>query len=125
MCYKDNVNPYPELPGAPPEAAQYTLSPLPWLNTALEVDWGRRLRSSAVRMMIVWFMHHVCYVLWYLAPEVTCRYRNIITQITGEILTLAILTMQRIVMIARMLIMPRMVMIPMQKLLISSPANAS
>ena len=47
-------------------------------------------------MMIIWFMHHVCYVLWYLAPEVTCRYRNIITQITGEILTLAILMMQRI-----------------------------
>ena len=67
----------------------------------------------------------VCYVLWYLAPEVTCRYRNIITQITGEILTLAILMMPRIVMIARMLMITRMMMIPIQNLLISSPANAS
>ena len=66
-------------------------STLPWKLTGAE-DSG----ALQIRMMIIWFMHHVCYVLWYLAPEVTCRCRNIITQITGEILTLAILIMQRI-----------------------------
>jgi hypothetical protein len=52
VCYKDNVNPYPEFPSAPPEAAQDTLPALPGLNTALEVDWGRRLRSSADDYMV-------------------------------------------------------------------------
>ena len=92
-------------------------STLPWKLTGAE-DSG----ALQIRMIIIWFMHHVCYVLWYLAPEVRSSCRNIITQITGEIFTLAILMMQRIVMIARMLIMPRMMMIPMQKLLmLASP----
>ena len=61
-------------------------STLPWKLTGAE-DSG----ALQVRMMIIWFMHHVFYVLWYLAPEVRSRCRNIITQITGEIFTLAIL----------------------------------